>query len=636
MPSIDLDTLELGLVIQGWETAKAGRSVTGGPLSIGGRVFASGIGTHTVGTIDFELDGRAVGFTAQAGVDDAVGARGLGRVRFLVQLDGRTVFDSGIRTGGQAAVPITVDLAGGRRLRLLAEAPDDNTHHGHADWAEARIAYTGAPPRLVGPARGTPPTFPDADPRPRFLGGLRVGARPGRPVIHRLACIGAGELHFTAGELPGDLTLDPDGVLRGRAPADGAWRIPVTARNAYGTTSAVLHLTVGNDALAPLPPMGWNSWNGYGDAVTQADLAANHRALMAQGLHRHGYRYLTIDDGWQGGRTGGAIPRALQPNAKFPDLAGLTAALHSDGCLAGIYSVACTFSPQGRCGGSGDRPDGTSISPFVHGEGRPVGPYTFFAEDAAQWVAWDFDFVKLDCRPPPAAVRAIAAAILDRGRDLVISLSAGIPLADLPAYRGHAQMWRTTGDLIDTWPSVRNKLRAQLAFVGAGGPGGWNDADMLVVGETGPGWNTARQPSRLSWREQALHLGMWSFLAAPLFLGCDLTRLDAGTRALLTRPGLIDLNQDPLGAAARCELDDPETGLMRWTRPLAGGDLAMALVNLGEEPREVAVDLADHAGTTAIDCWTGEPVALDRQRLACRLEAHDHRLVRFQRAVDDR
>lgn len=633
MPRIGLDEGDLSQVIQGWETAKANRAVTGRPLQIAGRRFERGVGTHTVSQIRVELDGAAEHFTALVGVDDAVGSLGQGAARFLLVVDGRPVADSGVRRGGEAAIELQADLRGAQQLQLLAEAPDDLTHHGHADWAEAFITYTGAPPRLVAPDRGEPPPpLPPPGPAPRFICPPVLGARPGRPVRFRIPCLGAAAT-FTCPELPDGLQLDTaTGIITGTAPRAGHWVLPLRARNADGEAATELILRCDDRALAPTPPMGWCSWNAYGAAVTQADIAANHRALVAGGLHRYGYRHVNIDDGWQGERPADApVPRALQPNADFPDLPGLVEAIHADGCLAGIYSVAVIHSPQGLLGGSGEHPDGTSTTPFKHGEPRPIGPHRFFREDLRQWAAWGFDMVKVDCQPPPWVIREWVEEMAAVGRDLVISLSANIPQTQLAEQRGLAQLWRTTGDLIDTWPSVRGKLWSQLGCLGQGGPGGWNDADMLVVGAVGPGWNAPRQPSRLTWREQALHIGLWNFLASPLLIGCDLTQLDATTRDLLTRPGLIALNQDPLGAPALPVAVDRERGFMQWLRPLADGG-AVALVNTGEELIEGTCDLTAlgmpvHAGL--IDCWDEQMLEHDRGRVAYRLAPHDHRIWRW-------
>src|SRR5207247_9603340 len=87
-------------------------------------------------------------------------------------------------------------------------------------------------------------------------------------------------------------------------------------------------------------------------------------------------------------------------------------------------------------------------------------------------------------------------------------------------------------------------VRAQVA-----GPGHWNDPDMLVVGRLG--WGPKLRTTRLTPNEQITHITMWSLLASPLLIGCDLTQLDAFTTALLTNPEVLEVSQDPLGRQAR-------------------------------------------------------------------------------------
>ena len=85
---------------------------------------------------------------------------------------------------------------------------------------------------------------------------------------------------------------------------------------------------------------------------------------------------------------------------------------------------------------------------------------------------------------------------------------------------------------------------------------------------------------------------LWSLFAAPLLIGCDLTKLDDFTRAILTNPEVLAVNQDPLGkAAARVGGDDPGFYEDIWARPLEDGSIAVGIVNLSYETRTIAVDL---------------------------------------------
>jgi alpha-galactosidase len=620
MPITHLDELDLRHAIQGWQTPKARRSVTGGPLAVAGRTWERGIGTHSVGWLGIRCHGRAERCTVLVGVDDAVGIHGQGAVRFQLRGDGRVLADSGDRRGGEPAVALAADLRGIGLLELLTLAPGDTTHHGHGNWCDGVITWEGSAPEAVARPRGEPVIrTPAPGPEPRFVAGWRIGSRPGAPVRWTIPCLGE-DLTFAAEGLPPGLHLDPGGILVGTAPGAGVHAIRLTARNRHGVATRTTELVIG--AGAPLPPMGWSSWNCCHAAIDGARIRANAEALVAQGLHRYGYQRVNIDDGWQGARPVPGGP--LQPGPGFPDMAGLVAGVHRLGLLAGIYHVPTVHSPQGLAGGSADHPDGRVDTPFRHGGPSRTGPVVLWDRDVAQFAAWGFDYLKLDEGPTPEQAASFAAAIRATGRTMLLSLSAGRPRDIIEQYRGHAQLWRTTSDLIDTWFSVKAKFRSQTAWQGVGRPDGWNDPDMLVVGAVGPGWDAPLQPSRLAYEEQYLHVGLWAFLAAPLMIGGDLTLLDPFTRALLTNPAIIELDQDPLADPARLVAEDADAGTQVWRRRLHDGATAVALVNLGDDPATLALP-ADLTGP-ATDLWTG--AAVDTAAPAT-LPPRSHRLVRI-------
>lgn len=108
---------------------------------------------------------------------------------------------------------------------------------------------------------------------------------------------------------------------------------------------------------------------------------------------------------------------------------------------------------------------------------------------------------------------------------------------------------------------------------------------MLVLGIVG--WNNDSRKCRLTEREQQLHFGMWSMLASPLLLGCDLTKIDSFTMSLITNDDIIALNQDRLGkqAAFVYEREDIQV----WSKPLADGSTAIGIINLGTKEKTTSV-----------------------------------------------
>jgi alpha-galactosidase len=219
------------------------------------------------------------------------------------------------------------------------------------------------------------------------------------------------------------------------------------------------------------------------------------------------------------------------------------------------------------------------------------------------------------------------------GRDIALSFSAGMRPEDVEDYRPSTQTRRTTGDLIDTWFSVRAKFRSQRAFQKLSGPGGWNDPDMLVVGHVGPGWSAPLQPARLSPTEQYFHLSMWAMLNAPLLIGADLTKLDDFTLALLTNAELIDIHQDALGRQARLVSANDADGTEVWSRPLSNGDRAVALVNVGDAPRTVSATLASlglHRPQALRDVWRQTDQGDCRDAVEADVPPHGVRVLRVR------
>jgi alpha-galactosidase len=163
--------------------------------------------------------------------------------------------------------------------------------------------------------------------------------------------------------------------------------------------------------------------------------------------------------------------------------------------------------------------------------------------------------------------------------------------------------WRTTGDIGDSWGSMAGIGFTQSAISQYAGPGHWNDPDMLVVGRVG--WGPQLHQTRLSPNEQVTHITLWSLLAAPLLIGCDMTQLDPFTRALLTNDDVLDVDQDPLGVAAR-RVGTPAGSTEVWARPLFDGAMAVGLFNRGARAAPVTVTWAAlglHGSQAVRNAW---------------------------------
>jgi alpha-galactosidase len=159
-------------------------------------------------------------------------------------------------------------------------------------------------------------------------------------------------MHFAARDLPAGLILDSEtGCLTGTLAIPGEHRVLVQATNTRGSAERTLRIVIG-EQIALTPPLGWNSWNCWGDIASQDKVLSAARAMVDKGLRDHGWTYINIDDGWQGVR-GGAF-NAIQPNSRFPNLKALIDSVHAMGLKFGIYSTPWRGSYAGYVGSSCD------------------------------------------------------------------------------------------------------------------------------------------------------------------------------------------------------------------------------------------------------------------------------------------
>jgi alpha-galactosidase len=597
--AVRLETLDLTKVVQGWEHARANQSVEGHKITIGGVAFDHGVGTHAVSEFRIRLNGGAESFTAQVGVDDEAKR---GTVEFLVWVDGKRKWSSGEMKGGMAAKPCSVSLAGAKELTLAVEDGEDGIDYDHADWADAVITVKdgGAAPMAEKTEIKVEPPIPmfHGDPKGVMINGPRViGCTPGRPFLFKIPATGIPEGHrhmpaqmaglmrwnflVTGGKLPAGLHLDGvTGIISGTVAKAGNYHFRIAAQFAHSkkvdSDSRLYTVVCGDHKLALTPPMGWNSWNVWAGAVSAEKVKASADAFVKAGLADYGYQYVNIDDTWEGSRDASGM---IQTNKKFGDMKSLADYVHTMGLKLGIYS------------GPGPRTCAGFEASYKHE-----------LDDAKQYANWGIDYLKYDwCSYGEIAPRKPTKADLQKpytvmrealdqvNRDIVYSLCQ-YGMGDVFLW-GHSitggNLWRTTGDITDTWASMSGigfSHNFRSSFVK---PGGWNDPDMLVVGKLG--WGPNPRDTRLTPNEQITHITLWSLLAAPLIIGCDLTKLDPFTKDVLCNHDVIEVDQDPLGTAATQRI--VEGRLEVWARPLWDGTTAVGLFNRGSEREVVKCDL---------------------------------------------
>jgi alpha-galactosidase len=398
---------------------------------------------------------------------------------------------------------------------------------------------------------------PPAPHTPRINGPSIYGERPGNPFLYTIPATGDRPMTFAADGLPAGLKLDPNtGQITGTVATAGTYPVALTAENALGKAMRNFKIVIG-DLIALTPPMGWNSWNSWAGNVDQDKVIQSAKVLVSSGLINHGWTYINIDDTWQGGRNG--PDHALQANDKFPDMPGLCNEIHQMGLKAGIYSTPWITSYASYPGGSSDDPEGAwDKATQAKGTFHHFGQYHFEAADAKEWAGWGFDYLKYDWNPNDVGhIKDMSDALHQSGRDIVFSLSNSAPFNHVGEWVNQANAWRTTGDIGDLWgrapaPDYHHGI-AEIGFgqdewVPWGGPGHWNDPDMLVVGWVSVG--SKIHPTRLTPDEQYTHISLWCLLSAPLLIGCEMDKLDDFTLNLLTNDEVLAVDQDALGQPA--------------------------------------------------------------------------------------
>jgi len=589
--TVRLESLDLANMEQAWGKPSKNRSVENRPMKIGGKAFAHGVGTHADSEMAINLNGQAKAFSAMVGLDDEVGTRGA--LRFSVTVDGKEVVSTPVMKGGDAAREIHADLTGAKMMVLNVSPAGDSISYDHGDWAEAVIALAPgatAAPRSVNPETiggGSPvPEIASGDAKePRIHGARVVGTTPGRPFVFKVPVTGEGAIKISARGLPEGLTISEDGIITGSVKGAGESTVTLSAKSDAGSDTRELKIVAGQHKLSLTPPMGWNSWNVWGGNVTAEHVRAAADAMISSGMAAKGFMYVNIDDTWEGPQR--AADGQITTNKKFGDIKALADYVHSKGLKLGIYS-----SPGPKtCAGY--------LASYQHED-----------QDAKTYAAWGVDYLKYDwCSYGGVAKgdHSLAAyqkpyivmrESLDKAdRDIVYSLCQ-YGMGDVWEWGGQPPVdgncWRTTGDIVDTWGSMSGIGFAQGPHAKYAGPGHWNDPDMLVVGQVG--WGHPH-PSRLNPNEQLTHITLWSMLAAPLLVGCDMSHLDKFTTDLLTNAEVIDIDQDPLGSQAVPVAKEGSTEV--WARPLWDGTFAVALFNRGAMPGKVAVKWEDLGKTLA-------------------------------------
>jgi len=276
-----------------------------------------------------------------------------------------------------------------------------------------------------------------------------------------------------------------------------------------------------NNGLGRTPQMGWNSWNHFHCNINEKLIQQTADAIVSTGLAAAGYKYVNLDDCWQVSRDADGI---IQPDPHaFPSgMRALADYIHAKKLKFGLYSDAGYKTCAGRPASLG-----------------------YETKDANTYAKWTVDYLKYDnCNTdgsiPEKRYPVMRDALNASGRSIFYSMCEwGV---DQPAlWSGKVgNSWRTTRDISDKWKSMIDNIDINNKYANYSGPGGWNDPDMLEVGNGG-----------MTDAEYVSHFSIWAISKAPLLIGCDVTRMSNATLTTLTNAAVIAVNQDPLGVQGK-------------------------------------------------------------------------------------
>jgi hypothetical protein len=443
---------------------------------------------------------------------------------------------------------------------------------------------------------------------PQFNGAHIVGIHPNTPLIYSLAVSGTRPLEFSAKQLPAGLTLDSKtGIINGTLVKSGEFTFTASAKNSAGKASAKIEIVCG-DALALTPPMGWNSYDAFGDNVVESEVLANARYL-AEKMQPVGWDTVVVDYCWSdpGAHDNNRNARANAPLAmdkfgrllpapnRFPsavDDAGfksLADAVHAMGLKFGIHIMRANLPIEGStftADEAGNTNDKCVWCPDMFGVRNNAAGQAWYDSCARLWASWGVDYIKVDDLSHPyhtAEVEMIRRAIDACGRSIVFSTSPGeTPVADAAHVLAHANLWRVSDDFWDNWRSLDHEFMLAVRWHDLVGPGHWPDADMLPFGHLSINHRSVGNDrlSHFTRNEELTVMSLWSLLPSPLMVGANLPDNDDWTFALLTNPEVIAVDQDILGLPAQ-RLTNGPAGAEVWTKKLADKSIAVGIFNRG-------------------------------------------------------
>jgi alpha-galactosidase len=417
-------------------------------------------------------------------------------------------------------------------------------------------------------------------------------------------------------------------------------------------------------ALAPTPPMGWNSWDSYGPTVREDEVKAN-ADYMAEHLSKFGWQYIIVDIEWYqpNAKSHGYIPRGAvtmdeygrfvpSPN-RFPSAAdgvgfkALADYVHSKGLKFGFHimrgipreAVDKNLPIKGTTLHAADIADKVNVCRWEGMEDTygvdmsKKGAQAYYDSIAELYASWGADYIKADDMSTPARASEILAlheALKKTGRPIVLSLSPGPFTPEYADFlKTTAQLWRISWDFWDNWDALKRQFEIVHSWQSHVQPESWPDADMLPLGRIGI--RAERGNDRFSGfthDEQYTLMTLWSIFRSPLMFGGDLPSNDPFTLALITNREVLEVNQNSVNGHQSYKSGE----IVAWVADVPGNKAKyVAVFNLADEQRSTNLTWNEIGVSTgkasAKDLWAQKTLG-DMERVSLTLNPHASVLYR--------
>lgn len=581
---IRLSSLEIEKTKCGWEnhTPKKDKSIDGNKITVGGKVYESGVGTHGPSQIIIKLNGSVTDFYTVLGVDDEVKEAGNFDYHVYVKAEGGATEDVAkgtINRFSNQSVDIHADnLSGWKYLYLETSNGTDGTNTcDHVDWANAYLVFQDQ--------NSTRPCIVSAEELTTKLAcATTVFSQPNVRFMQKVRSTVTGA-QLSVSNLPAGLTWNAArNIVEGVVAEEGVYTYQINVTVDGETTSEDVTLTVSSSLQHPVPFMGWLSWNSVQGNISQKIIEQAVELFQNKGLYECGWNHIMMDDLWQGTRKADGTP---QPNAsRFPNgLKTVADYVHKNGMKFGLYT---------------DAADRTCAGAF--------GSYGYEEIDAKTYAEWGVDVVKCDYCYAPDDVetakkryKALADAFAAAGNNTMLYICEwGVREPWKWGAEVGGRCWRISQDVRDCWTGsgsgvgVVQSIEAMKNLSAYQGVNRFNDSDMLCTGlhATGKSSNDlcGGTGAGMTDDEYATQFALWCMWSSPMALSFDPSKntLTDADFKLLRNKELIALNQDRMGQQG--DLISEADDLVVFAKDCENGDVALSVTNMSSSEKQATFD----------------------------------------------